>query len=188
VVRRAQLRHFPNLSRLATIALGVIGLIVLPLLSPGPLANDKPGTDREIASNAPVEVKAESHSVEEHRNIIIFAGNVSVTQGKLNLRADEVRARCEGKITTNANEARTWPGDITQIHATGRIEIANGDLSAMSEWAVFDVPTQEVTVGGEAVVSRWGVTVRADKAVIDLKTGRVSLRNKISYPPTNGRN
>ena len=46
-----------------------------------------------------------------------------------------------------------------------------------SDWAVYDVPAQIVTVGGNVVLSQGQNVLKGDRLVIDLKTGESRFEN-----------
>ena len=63
--------------------------------------------------------------------------------------------------------------DITQIDAKGKVLITTkDDQTATSEWAVFEVKKQLVTLGGDVVISRGTNTLKGNKVVIDLVSGQ----------------
>ena len=72
------------------------------------------------------------------------------------------------------SKKETWSGtQITSITAEGKVLIESGDdQTSTSDWALFDVIKQTVTIGGNVVLSQGENVIKGDQLVIDLKTNR----------------
>lgn len=67
---------------------------------------------------------------------------------------------------------------ITKIEAKGDVIITSkDDQTTTSDWAVYDLPTQLVTVGGNVVLTQGKNVLKGDRLVIDLKTGESRFEN-----------
>ena len=74
---------------------------------------------------------------------------------------------------------------ITKIEAKGDVIINSAqDQTTTSDWALYDVPAQLVTVGGNVVLTP-GSECEGDRLVIDLKTGEKPI-SKIQGIPRPG--
>ena len=61
---------------------------------------------------------------------------------------------------------------ISKIEARGEVVITSDqDQTTTSDWALYDVPAQLVTVGGNVVLMQGKNVLKGDRLVIDLKTG-----------------
>ena len=61
---------------------------------------------------------------------------------------------------------------ITLIEAKGDVVITSeDDQTTTSDWALYDLPAQLVTVGGNVVLTQGKNVLKGDRLVIDLKTG-----------------
>jgi lipopolysaccharide export system protein LptA len=61
---------------------------------------------------------------------------------------------------------------ITLIEAKGDVVIiSKDDQTTTSDWALYDLPAQLVTVGGNVVLTQGKNVLKGDRLVIDLKTG-----------------
>jgi lipopolysaccharide export system protein LptA len=68
---------------------------------------------------------------------------------------------------------------IVKIEAKGNVVITSeDDQTTTSDWALYDVPTQMVTVGGNVVLMQGQNVLKGDRLVIDLKTGESRFENK----------
>jgi lipopolysaccharide export system protein LptA len=68
---------------------------------------------------------------------------------------------------------------ISKIEARGEVVITSDqDQTTTSDWALYDVPAQMVTVGGNVVLMQGKNVLKGDRLVIDLKTGESRFENK----------
>ena len=161
-------------------AAGIAALCLLP----ASVAAQAPGTGfaTSYSANAskPVDIEADTLEVDDKKKTAVFRGNVSATQGDVNLKSREVYVTYTGseKKTASAAPAQAAAsplgggGEITQIDAKGKVLITNkNEMTATSEWAMFDVPKQEVTLGGDVVMTQGSNTIKGEKLIVDLKTG-----------------
>jgi lipopolysaccharide export system protein LptA len=67
---------------------------------------------------------------------------------------------------------------INKIYATGDVIITSDqDQTTTSDWALYDVPGQTVTVGGNVVLTQGKNVLKGDRLVIDLPTGESRFEN-----------
>jgi lipopolysaccharide export system protein LptA len=67
---------------------------------------------------------------------------------------------------------------ISKIEARGDVIITSDqDQTTTSDWALYDVPAQLVTVGGNVVLVQDKNVLKGDRLVIDLKTGESRFEN-----------
>lgn len=172
----------------------IVAALVLPLflLAPGQLLAQAPGTGFAAAysgnSDKPIDIEADSLEVDDKKKIAVFRGNVSATQGEMNLKAREIQVTY---TTSNTKTASAAPepaagaasplgngGDITQIDAKGKVFVTmKGNQQATSDWAIFDVRKQQITIGGDVVLSQGQNVIRGNKLVVDLTTGLSKFEN-----------
>lgn len=138
-------------------------------------------------ANKPINIEADALEVDDKKKIATFKGNVSATQGDFNIRAKEIQvlytaAKKEpgtpAAAAAPANSAIPGGGnaDIQQIDAKGKVLVTTKDnQTTTSDWAVFEVKKQLVTIGGDVVVTQGTDTIKGSKLVIDLTTGLTRL-------------
>ncbi|MFZ2018966.1 MAG: LptA/OstA family protein [Methyloceanibacter sp.] len=157
------------------------------------------------SSNEPIDIESDVLVVHDQQKYATFKGNVKAVQGTTTLRARELDVHYVGggdKLTgeqptqTAQQPAQTAatgsaPGDkpaaaagagsqtqITQIEAKGDVIINSAqDQTTTSDWALYDVPAQLVTVGGNVVLTQGQNVLKGDRLVIDLKTGESRFEN-----------
>jgi len=140
--------------------------------------------------------------VHDKEKYATFQGNVKAVQGTTTLRAKELNvhyvggdklspvAKKEGgeqaAPTTKVADAQGGSAapasengaQITQIEAKGDVVITSEkDQTTTSDWALYDLPSQLVTVGGNVVLTQGKNVLKGDRLVIDLKTGESRFEN-----------
>lgn len=118
----------------------------------------------------PIEITADALSVAQAEQTAIFSGKVVATQGELRLSADNLRVYYRGGNAPGAGSAAG--GAISKLDATGNVAIVSATESAKGEWAVYDVDSGQITMGGNVVLNRDKNQLRGSQLVIDLQTGQ----------------
>jgi len=68
--------------------------------------------------------------------------------------------------------------EITRLEATGDVVIVSEkDETSTSDWAIYNLPSQLVTIGGNVVLSQGQSVLKGDRLVIDLRTGESRFEN-----------
>jgi len=83
----------------------------------------------------------------------------------------------QGKAA-NGDKAKQGDTQISKIEAKGDVIIeSDQDQTTTSDWALYDLPAQLVTVGGNVVLTQGKNVLKGDRLVIDLKTGESRFEN-----------
>jgi lipopolysaccharide export system protein LptA len=158
-------------------------------------------------SDEPIDIESDVLVVHDSKKFATFKGNVKAVQGTTTLEAHELDVHYVGgreKLTgapgtttasntatasnsaAGTSDAGTVPTtvkkddgtQITKIEAKGQVVITSEDgQTTNSDWALYDVPTQLVTVGGNVVLMQGQNVLKGDRLVIDLKTGESRFEN-----------
>lgn len=177
-------------------ALGVAVMLALVSASPlgaQTLTNSFGGLSKSSAE--PIDIESDLLTVHDAKKYATFSGNVKAVQGTTTLRARELDVHYvgggdkltgqKGEAVTVANQAAA-PGaqgagnsaQINKIEARGDVVITSeDDQTTTSDWALYDVPAQLVTVGGNVVLTQGQNVLKGDRLVIDLKTGESRFEN-----------
>ena len=136
-----------------------------------------------------MDIEADVLEIDDKKKTAIFKGNVSATQGDVNLKSNEIFVTYSGtgKMTasatsTDAPSPSASPfgggGEITQIDAKGDVLVTmkpakEGEKiqQAKSDLAVFDVKKQQVTMTGDVVLTQGENVLKGNKLVVDLVSG-----------------
>jgi lipopolysaccharide export system protein LptA len=171
--------------------LAAMALMAALAFSACPAQAQAPGgslaTSYSANADKPINIEADALEVDDKKKVATFKGNVSATQGDFNIRAKEIQvlytaaskkdpgaAKKDPAAAASANP--TLPGggnaDIQQIDAKGKVLVTTKDnQTTTSDWAIFEVKKQLVTIGGDVVVTQGTDTIKGSKLVIDLNTG-----------------
>jgi lipopolysaccharide export system protein LptA len=155
------------------------------------------------SSKDPIDIESDVLVVHDSQKYATFKGNVKAVQGTTTLRARELNVHYVGGESlatgggkkeggeqaapaTKVADAKGGAGaakaedgtQITKIEAKGDVIITSEkDQTTTSEWALYDVPGQTVTVGGNVVLTQGKNVLKGDRLVIDLKTGESRFEN-----------
>jgi len=154
-------------------------------------------------SGEPIDIESDVLVVHDSKKYATFKGNVKAVQGKTTLLARELDVHYTGSgasslnsgtdaTTTASNDATATATDaktegalgangnqISKIEARGSVVITTDqDQTTTSDWALYDVPTQMVTVGGNVVLMQGKNVLKGDRLIIDLKTGESRFENQ----------
>ena len=190
----------------ALLAAGAVALCLLAA-TPAPaqtMTNTFGGFSKN--SNEPIDIESDVQVVHDAQKYATFKGNVKAVQGTTTLRSRELDVHyvgsgsdslAKGPDTTGSTQAPTSaagagdakPGgiglganngtQISKIEARGEVVITSDqDQTTTSDWALYDVPAQLVTVGGNVVLMQGKNVLKGDRLVIDLKTGESRFENR----------
>jgi len=186
-------------------ALGAV-VLVFAFTAPAPvsaqgLTNNFGGLGEN--SGEPIDIESDVLVVHDSKKYATFKGDVKAVQGKTTLLARELDVHYTGSgasslntgtdaTTTASNDATATATDaktegalgangnqISKIEARGSVVITTDqDQTTTSDWALYDVPTQLVTVGGNVVLMQGKNVLKGDRLIIDLKTGESRFENQ----------
>jgi lipopolysaccharide export system protein LptA len=187
------------------VAFGAAGalLALLALACPAAWAQAPIGGFSGLSSSdskKPIDIESDRLEVDDKKHTAIFIGNVSVTQGDNNLKAQRLEVFYEsanqtqgagkgGQASKGAKPVKsasagapTDPvssGQIKLIHASGGKVVVTSTKDrqeATGDDAVYDVKAQKITLSGKEVwLSQGQNKIQGRKLVIDLATGQTKL-------------
>ncbi len=194
--------HSALLGALA-LALGVLAATPVPAQT---MTNTFGGFSKN--SSEPIDIESDVLVVHDAQKYATFKGNVKAVQGTTTLRSRELDVHyvgsgsdslTKGPDTTGStpaaapapapNAGNAQPSgvglganngtQISKIEARGDVVITSDqDQTTTSDWALYDVPAQLVTVGGNVVLMQGKNVLKGDRLVIDLKTGESRFENR----------
>jgi len=158
-----------KVGRSLLLAAGAAALTGLALLAPGLNAQSLLNHN----SNAPVDYAADRIELQDKQNRVILDGSVSITQAGLNLRAARmtVAYRNQGGI------------QVDRIDATGGVRATKGDETASGDVGIYDLNRRIITMVGNVALNQGGNTLRGNRLVIDLRTGRSTVDGRAGSAP-----
>ena len=125
--------------------------------------------DMKQDTSLPVEVQADTLSVNNADGSAAFSGNVRVKQGEMVLSA--------GAVTVEYGADKKA---IANLHATGGVTIANLADAAEAREAVYTIDSGVIVMTGDVLVTQGPSTLAGQKLTINLKTGQGTMEGRVS--------
>lgn len=147
-------------------ALWAVSIATLFLLAT-PARSLSAGAGFQHDAEQAIEVVSDSLEVAKDQGTAIFQGNVTATQGSLGLSADTLNVKYR-----QSDQSAETGSPFSRIDAVGNVVLTSPDEKATGDWAVYEVDTKTVTLGGAVVLTRGGNVINGQRLVIDLVTGR----------------
>jgi lipopolysaccharide export system protein LptA len=153
-------------------------------------------------SDQPIDIESDVLVVHDAQKYATFKGNVKAVQGTTTLQSRELDVHyigsggdslTRGTETTGSTGTAQGGGEgtggvgvggqkgtqISKIEARGDVVITSDqDQTTKSDWALYDVPAQLVTVGGNVVLMQGKNVLKGDRLIIDLKSGESRFENR----------
>jgi lipopolysaccharide export system protein LptA len=152
---------------------GLKPLVVFVLLGAGALAptalaaEPKAAPARELDAAKSIDIHAEHLDLDLAARTAKMTGNVTITRGSLELRCPHVDVRYdEGK----AAELR-----VTWLKGAGGVVASVNGVRAEAPEVELDVGAQTMALKGGVRMTRGEGWITADRATVELKTGKVSM-------------
>lgn len=120
-------------------------------------------------NNAPVEVTADTLSVDQATGQAIFTGNVLVGQGAMRLGAGRVTVRY----------AKGGQQKIEALNATGGVTLVSGPDAAEASEAVYDVGAGTIVLTGDAMVTQGKGVLAGDRIEVSLRDGTAHVAGRV---------
>ncbi len=150
-------------------------------------------------SNEPIDIESDLLYVYDAKKYATFKGDVKAVQGTTTIRSSELDVHYVGSGSDSltgapkeaasagkAADAKKTEGvafgedgtKISKIYARGNVVInSDQDQTTTSDWALYDVSAQLVTLGGNVVLTQGNNVLKGDRLIIDLKTGESRFEN-----------
>lgn len=119
----------------------------------------------------PVEVTADTLSVENEAGVAVFAGNVVVVQGEMRLAAGRIRVEYGGSGEGSS--------DISEMHATGGVTFTNGADAAESREATYRPDEGDLVMTGDVVLTQGPSVISGERLVVDLGAGTGVMEGRV---------
>ena len=118
--------------------------------------------------SAPVEVAADSLSVDQETGTAIFDGNVVIGQGDLRIAAGSAQVVYDAAS-----------GDIASFEATGGVTFANGTEAAEAQSASYDLQNGNLILIGDVLLTQGASALSADRMTIDVASGNAQMEGRV---------
>lgn len=154
-------------------------LVALFLALAGPSAAQVAVGFGGVAHDAsqPVEVVADSLSIDQTTGRAVFDGNVIILQGDLRIAAGRVEV-----IYTDTDGQR----GVQEVIATGGVLVTRGVDAAEGDQARYQIEAGLLTMMGDVLVTQGSTAIAGDDMVIDMATGSGTVSGRVRTVLTPG--
>jgi len=121
-----------------------------------------------VDRSAPVEVAADSLTVDQDSGTATFSGNVVVGQGDLRLSAGAVN------VVYSAES-----GDITRLMASGGVTFVTATEAAEAQQATYDLSAGTLTLIGEVLLTQGASALTAERMTVNLNDGSAQMSGRV---------
>ena len=121
-------------------------------------------------ASQPVEVTADSLTVNQTTGNAVFEGNVIVVQGDLRMAA----GRIEVIYSTQGGDRA-----VEEVVATGGVMVTRGTDAAEGAEARYAVQTALLTMSGDVLVTQGPTAIAGDRMVVDMATGTGTVDGRV---------
>jgi len=166
-------------------ALAVLCIFCAPSMAQAPESNFSADVGKSV------EVKADSVERDEKNRPAVFRGNALAIVGDIGMKSKEIHVTYDtGGDEAASKDAASMPSlkevrkEIAQIDARGDVLVTIARrYQAKSDQATLDVKQQQLTIGGEVVLSQGENSLRGRELIFDLVTGRFKFRDGFGDNP-----
>jgi lipopolysaccharide export system protein LptA len=125
-------------------------------------------------TSLPVEIAAESLSVDNTTGLATFTGNVVIAQGEMRLSAATVRV-----------EYDTGGQSIRRLVASGGVTLAAAGEAAEAAEAIYTIDSGLVEMSGDVLLTQGASALAGERLTIDLRagTGQMSGGVRTTFVP-----
>jgi lipopolysaccharide export system protein LptA len=127
----------------------------------------------QVDNSLPVEISADTLSIDQGTGKAAFTGNVEVGQGTLHMRADHM-------VVTYLAGQDGATGAIQLIEAEGDVTLTNGAESAEGEKATYAPATGEVVMIGKVLLTQGKNALSGETLRINLNAGTALVEGRVT--------
>lgn len=152
-----------------------------PARSPRKVQLGQSQLDLSRSKGKPIKISSTHLFIDDTAKTAIFSGKVQTSQGDFRLAASELKVDYTAAPLGGQGASAQAPqnANIRFIHARKKVLITTADKQTItSDWAEYNVKAEVMTIGGNVALSQSGNIIKADKVVIDLKTGTSTFVTK----------
>ncbi len=148
-------------------------ILLIATLALAPLALAAQGTDIVLGGinadpTAPVEITAESLSVDQDTRSAEFDGNVVIGQGDMRIAAANVRVVYSDET-----------GQVAQLLATGGVTFVTATEAAEADSADYDLTSGLLTLRGNVLLTQGASAMSAGQMIVDLTAGTARMEGNV---------
>ena len=153
-------------------------------------ASTIPGITPNGNSNAPYDISSEGMEVLQPQRLVIFKGNVEVTQDTARLRTPELHVFYKPKAPgaaagpAPAGALGMDAGGMDHMEASGPVYYITPTQNARGDAMTYYADPDVITMTGHVILVQGKSVAKGDKLVMDRKTGQSNLISNAPLAPT----
>ncbi len=127
----------------------------------------------QLDPKKPIDITSNSLEVDDLKKLAIFRQNVNAIQGEFNIKSDELQVSYAA--TEAAAGAVQTPGaaDIKYIEARGNVLVTSKEnQTARADTAIYDAATQKMTLFNNVTVAQDKNVIQSDSVILDAASGK----------------
>ncbi|MHA7887548.1 LptA/OstA family protein [Roseicyclus sp.] len=121
-------------------------------------------------ADQPVEVTADSLSIDQGNGRAVFEGNVLIVQGDLRMAAGRVEVVYADTGSGNA---------VQEVLASGGVLVARGEDAAEGAQARYDIGAALLTMSGDVMVTQGPTAIAGDSMTVNMTTGNGTIDGRV---------
>ncbi len=130
-------------------------------------AETKLDTKAPVDVSKDVSISADELEANLRKDIVIFVGNVLVSQKDLTLNSD--------RITVFYQKGKNEKSSINRIDASGSVKLTTLTETINATWGIYDFTDKIITLGGKVVLKREDGEINGKRLVYNLDTGLITI-------------
>lgn len=119
-------------------------------------------------TSAPVEVTADSLSVNQKDGTALYEGNVLIVQGAMRLAAPRVL------VVFSEQQSK-----IQRLEATGGVTLVSGTEAAEAQRADYDIDAGTVVMSGNVLLTQGDSALTAERMTVNLESGTAQMAGRV---------
>jgi lipopolysaccharide export system protein LptA len=135
----------------------------------------------EYDSSLPIEITADTLTVDQQDGTAIFEGSVLIGQGDMRLTAGLVRVEYNTADVANS-------GEISRLLASGGVTLVSGSETAEAARAEYSLDSGVITLTGSVLVTQGRSALSSESMTIDLDTGTGTMQGRVKTILQTGNN
>ncbi|MCF8474188.1 MAG: lipopolysaccharide transport periplasmic protein LptA [Emcibacter sp.] len=148
----------------------IIAILMLPIATNAQTENTTPiklETKESVDLSKDVEISADELEANLRKDIVVFVGNVAISQKDLLLTADRVTVFYQTEENTKSS--------INRIDASGSVHLTTKTEAIDSTWGIYDFTDKIITLGGKVILKRSDGEVTGKKLIYNLDSGLITI-------------
>ena len=126
-------------------------------------------TKTPVKISKDVDISANELEANLRKDIVIFVGDVVVSQEDLTLNSD--------RVTVFYQNVAGDKSSITRIDASGSVKLTTKTETIHSTWGIYDFTEKIITLGGKVILKRDDGEIKGKRLVYNLETGQITIES-----------